>query len=247
MAGRPRGPVAALFVAAALVGSIALIRARCTPASVACGGAFTRADTVESCGACGVRCAAVHGAAACVGGRCVLTCQEGFADCDGHPGNGCEVDLATDRAHCGACIKTCEGSRCAAGRCAARLLGTYTAITEITADDGAVYAIGKGVMKYPLDGSDPTPILRGELPHAAEASDDKHAPRRGRPEVSDGEWVFWAEPGAEGSVVRRIPKRGGEPAEVTSHPVRIASLAANRTHLFWADERHRIFAAPRLP
>jgi hypothetical protein len=40
-------------------------------------------------------------------------CQGAFADCDGDPANGCEVDLASSRAHCGRCGNACSTPDCA--------------------------------------------------------------------------------------------------------------------------------------
>ncbi len=67
--------------------------------------------TVGNC--CGVACPMpANGAAGCFGGRCgVASCATGFGDCDGNAANGCETDLRTTAAHCGAC-----GAPCAAGR-----------------------------------------------------------------------------------------------------------------------------------
>jgi hypothetical protein len=55
----------------------------------------------------------------CTLGRCELVgCLSGFADCDGDPTNGCELDTRSNRAHCGACdfecavTQTCERSAC---------------------------------------------------------------------------------------------------------------------------------------
>ncbi len=45
-----------------------------------------------------------------------LACPEGFADCDGDHSNGCEVDLATSRAHCGGCGRVCNWA-CSEGIC----------------------------------------------------------------------------------------------------------------------------------
>ena len=54
----------------------------------------------------------------------VSGCTAGFGDCDGSARNGCETDLSTSLAHCGACGATCSivafdvvGSTCAQGRC----------------------------------------------------------------------------------------------------------------------------------
>ncbi|MEZ4392788.1 MAG: hypothetical protein R3A48_16995 [Polyangiales bacterium] len=75
-----------------------------------------------SCGACGARCQAANGAAACVGGQCVLSaCAAGFADCDGNLANGCETRTSADAANCGACRNACvlpnATPRCAGGAC----------------------------------------------------------------------------------------------------------------------------------
>ncbi len=45
---------------------------------------------------------------------CGFTCNPGFADCDGNPSNGCEVNLGTDEANCGQCGRICNGT-CANG------------------------------------------------------------------------------------------------------------------------------------
>jgi hypothetical protein len=84
----------------------------------------TRTDPAH-CGACNSRCEVGINAtaASCVAGRCGLVCAENFADCDGDPRNGCEVDLRTDVRACGRCGVLCASApdaptiTCAAGRC----------------------------------------------------------------------------------------------------------------------------------
>jgi hypothetical protein len=43
----------------------------------------------------------------CADGTCGYECVPGFADCNGLPDDGCEVTLATDLMHCGACDVAC--------------------------------------------------------------------------------------------------------------------------------------------
>lgn len=69
-----------------------------------CASPTPRCDTARhQCVAC-VRAADCPGPAACVDHRCVVSaCPEGRGDCNRDPADGCEVDLARDPAHCGAC------------------------------------------------------------------------------------------------------------------------------------------------
>jgi|GEM_PF-467101 len=74
------------------------------------------------CGACGRACPVpARATPTCVDTRCGFTCDAGYADCDGDPANGCEVELAATAAHCGACGSACTAANgvagCAAGRC----------------------------------------------------------------------------------------------------------------------------------
>lgn len=69
------------------------------------------------CGvACPVRANAV--AATCTAGRCGFVCAMGYGDCDGNAANGCEVNLRSDAAHCGACAAACvDGRNCERSAC----------------------------------------------------------------------------------------------------------------------------------
>jgi hypothetical protein len=59
-----------------------------------------------------------HNESSCVEGpRYETPCQQGYANCDGNPANGCEVNLTEDAAHCGACGTTCQAQGNAAGVC----------------------------------------------------------------------------------------------------------------------------------
>ena len=64
----------------------------CDPGDTACDRrCVTLATDIENCGACGVVCpSGPSGTAVCQDGKCALSCQPQFFDCDGNPTNGCE-------------------------------------------------------------------------------------------------------------------------------------------------------------
>ncbi len=57
----------------------------------------------------------------CTKGTCSLTCLDGKGSCDGDLSNGCETNLKTDAAHCGACDTPCNlkhaTAKCSGGSC----------------------------------------------------------------------------------------------------------------------------------
>jgi hypothetical protein len=68
---------------------------------------------VEHCGRCDNDCNADMALASCVDSRCVRACASGYGDCNadlsfGNIGDGCEIDLANDLAHCRSCGSRCE-------------------------------------------------------------------------------------------------------------------------------------------
>ncbi len=73
------------------------------PGETLCGDACVDLETdVDHCGRCSNPCSEDNAMAECVQGMCVLTCTQGFDDCDEDVGTGCEQSLQTPL-HCGAC------------------------------------------------------------------------------------------------------------------------------------------------
>jgi hypothetical protein len=73
-------------------------------ASAANGCETPTASNVLHCGGCGRICSSgPHANPVCSAGACQVICDEGWADCDGNPSNGCEVDRANDPSNCGGC------------------------------------------------------------------------------------------------------------------------------------------------
>ena len=80
-----------------------------------------------ACGRCGNACPTPAGAQSilCGSGACGFSCRPGLGNCDGDASNGCEADVQTSIAHCGACDNACPARpnttpTCAAGRCGFR-------------------------------------------------------------------------------------------------------------------------------
>src|SRR5207237_3004283 len=49
-----------------------------------------------------------------------LVCSMGFADCNGNPADGCEINWLTDNENCGSCGRSCSaGTHCSNGGCVA--------------------------------------------------------------------------------------------------------------------------------
>jgi hypothetical protein len=75
----------------------------------------------DHCGTCTKVCNGTNGTRGCSSGTCTIVCNAGFANCDGNPDNGCEVNLTNDPTHCGTCTKVCNGTNgtpfCLGGAC----------------------------------------------------------------------------------------------------------------------------------
>jgi hypothetical protein len=83
---------------------------------------YGESSDVQHCGACNAACGASNAfGATCEEGSCVYQCRNGYADCnaDGGPHDGCEQNIETDPAHCGACGEVCRFGFCHDFLCAA--------------------------------------------------------------------------------------------------------------------------------
>ncbi len=85
------------------------------------------AADAQNCGGCGNVCNLPNAVPACAGGLCAVgACLPGWADCDGNPANGCEVNISNSVGNCGGCGTTCSvangtaacvGGTCQVGSC----------------------------------------------------------------------------------------------------------------------------------
>jgi hypothetical protein len=92
----------------------------CAPNSVSCGPEGRRTCNADGTAYAATPCPTVANATArCEGnGTCVQVCADGYGDCDGGSGNGCEASLRDNGANCGACGRSCaSGQMCMNGVC----------------------------------------------------------------------------------------------------------------------------------
>jgi hypothetical protein len=83
-----------------------------------------------------------HARTTCTGAGCVFQgCDDGYADCNGDTKDGCEVDLRSDRDHCGVCGRSCSSTDCVLGSCwpIEPLLGTRAFVSAICVDETSLY------------------------------------------------------------------------------------------------------------
>jgi serine/threonine protein kinase len=206
------------------------------------------AADVAHCGSCGQACPTTQGAAACTQGRCAIsTCPTAtVGDCNGDISDGCEVDLKTDPAHCGACQKACgsEGAKkvaceesqckltCKAGRGDCDQAPANGCETDLLSDakncgrcgfacaDGAC---GEGLCSPKL-------LIGTEAPEFVS--------------VREGDVYYWDRAGKR---IRALV-RGGEPATVAENVDKVTGLAVGRDVLVWASgDRAELFVAGKTP
>jgi hypothetical protein len=125
-----------------------------------------------NCGGCGHACSVANAAASCVAGACTFSCEAGWGDCDGMPGNGCEHDLSGDAANCGACGADCGGGKCQAGACQAFAVLTDPALSEYWS-----YVV-EGDSIYYASPNDPTNVVPGEMFRASSRGGGGGAPQK---------------------------------------------------------------------
>jgi alpha-tubulin suppressor-like RCC1 family protein len=90
-----------------------------TPGTICGESCVDTGTSVAHCGGCGNACAPPNGIGVCAGSACgIVSCDTGYDDCNADPGDGCEVSLASDAMHCGACGRACvDGAPCVRGLC----------------------------------------------------------------------------------------------------------------------------------
>ena len=94
--------------------------------------------SLDHCGDCGQACALDHASEACQAGTCAfLGCEAGWEDCNNDVmSDGCEIQTASDLAHCGGCNQPCSypNAVAACGSSACQFMGCQPGYWNIDGD-----------------------------------------------------------------------------------------------------------------
>lgn len=154
-------------------------------------------------------------------------CSATQVDCDGDLGNGCEANLTTDGANCGACGHDCLGGGCKDARCLPVTLASGQSVPSVLAiDDSFVYwtnQIDNGaLMRIAKKGGTPEVVATGALPPGGVAVDATS--------------IYWSEFGSGGSVWK-LDKSGvgdgGTPIALANGQATSGSVALDSDHVYW--------------
>jgi hypothetical protein len=204
----------------------------------------TPLDTIVQCGGCEVSCSDAHGAVACTSGKCVMTsCSAGYGDCDADGTNGCELALAEDDAHCGACTRDCAaaGSTCNTSMCTPVVIDANASGFLSRMAGGAVYLMQSGAMpvsnytlvRIPVDGSARKTVwaASGNIGNGALYADETD--------------VYWAVSGAPPSVLKKAATDDADkiPTVVFQPDAQPHYLAAQGANFYWANSTNGLIYA----
>lgn len=122
-------------------------------------------SSLETCGSCTNDCTTLPNVAqaSCDAGACgIVECVEGWLDCDGDAGNGCETE-ANLKDSCGACNTTCFA--CSESTCvgAKEVLTTQASTTCAILEDGSLWCWGNNQEKQ-IDDSAINPVVPTRIP-----------------------------------------------------------------------------------
>ena len=162
-----------------------------------------------------------------VGGTGGHSCDASWADCDGVTENGCETDLSSTSAHCGACDHDCLSGSCDQARCMPFELSVgQDSPLRIAVDDSHLYWTNQGgqgaVMRLDLQGGEEEQVAVSNHPPGGFALDD--------------EAVYWSEYASQGSVWRLAKADIGTavpPTELASSQATSISAAVDSDYVYW--------------
>jgi hypothetical protein len=181
------------------------------------------ANDPYQCGACGHVCSWNNVVAPpCRAGRCVVECRGGFADCDGDPSNGCEIDLYNDSKNCVRCGRSCGGA--CKGLCQplvlAELQKSPSAI--VVGQEYAYVVLGPkvGIGKVPIQGGSVTALGADSGSRQVTAL------------ALSASYLYWDD--ADSRTIYETPLPSGASRAVSFNQT-VASLAADDHGVVWSE------------
>lgn len=170
-------------------------------------------------------------------------CRVGYADCNGDPADGCEVDLTEDPANCGACHHGCATNNatavaCNAGRCAPTCSAGYAdcnAEAATPSDDGCETNLDAATTCGGCDHD-----CQGGTCNKQQCQPVTLASGLTQPSglAVDGKYVHWSDRMGSTPRVMRATLSGGNPTLVANDlPVSWDNpLVSNGDYVVWATE-----------
>jgi hypothetical protein len=198
------------------------------------------ADTntdVLNCGACGHACSTANGIPLCTGGVCQIACAAGFDDCNHDAGDGCEVNLKEDPAHCGTCDNACPALHtmptCSAGACGIGSCSPGWADCNMTLGDGCEIDLTAdpfncGTCKKSCQGGGCNASACGAPPTVLAS-----VPATASLGVAvDATSVYWTTTTGD---VNKVPIGGGAKTQLASTQGYGVGIAVDATHVYYAS------------
>lgn len=178
-------------------------------------------------------------------GCIIISCADGYADCDNLDGNGCEIDTRSDASHCGSCGNTCAFANatgiCDNSECALGLCSNGWADCDADAATGCETELASSGKNCGVCGHD----CFGGACIAAKCAPVALASGQGTPWsiALSTTHVYWTVRGYPG-YVRRVPRDGGLTQTLASGQGDPDGLALNATHVVWANADDTIRTVP---
>jgi len=177
-----------------------------------------------------------------------VVCPAGYGNCDGDPTNGCETDLTSDAAHCGACADACDDTNaephCSDGVCAVSCDEDFADCND-SADDGCETALASDADHCGWCGHDcgNATCSLGVCSPEVVATDEGSSSNQSRL-VFDGTNFYWLTQPTMGSCRLLSTEQNGTTLQLHELPLAqcwMDSLAVDATNVYFSTRDQEIW------